>query len=941
MMFVKQLIINKGEETLNDFIVGLWSDPDLGDAADDLVGCDTTLGMGIVYNSGADVNFAGFSGGTPAAGYDFFQGPMVPSPGDTAYMFDRYIPDMRNLKMTSFTKYINSDPTYYDPNNAVEAYNYMSGFMPDGSDFPFVASGGTKFVHPGDPTKDTGPTDTEYVDTDLHPPDDRRFLMNAGPFTMVPGDSQEVVFGIINAAAGDPLDSYLYLKQVDAMAQLAYDIHFALPPSPPNPTVEVTTFEDEIILTWDRAAELYTAEDLVDKDPDLNNTEFVFEGYNVYQLETASGAGAVKRLATFDLDNGIAEIYDDVFDANFGETISRRVQFGSDSGLKRSFSISADALNNGVPLLINRMYYFAVTAYGYNQYGIPKTLESPMLIMAIRPQVSTTWMSEDETAIYGTVLAAEHTAGPSDGVAQAVVVNPKELTGDDYELSFATENYYLDFDGFWKHTTESGKAKPLDVSPSMVTGVAVTGPGGTLDLNFEIDVQSPDYNYAAGVLITVPGAVINSATGPDGIAVAIQADGQSVLFGDLDLDGAGDFAGGEHVTINVLTSSVDDESIGFDFVIYDDGWADLLCDTDRDGVIDPDMLDYCNAYDLGPGNAVIANAEGSGTITEFGYAYKAIEGWYATNLTTGEIVTPHTTIQSGVATDNIFEGVFIPGGPAGTNAGPIAEGLQFAVDGPELGINRISETDLDDNVLDANVGVYPPSLGTTGYILSHRDHAGLGAGRNHDRFDFWGMDDVIIDFSETSLNFSYSGGVPVIETATGLPGTLPFSMYRVKFPSGDRVRLFAGIWDTDEDGVWGATDPYWTEGVYGKQSYEGIYAWQGYGPAGEEIAYDPANDATYIADGGLPNDADHSFGSNPGFFNYPFVTATMVVLYLDGSTPPWGNRIWMITNKANTSQDKFLVSTAGILGSAKAYDSDGIKVWPNPYFGFNPEERDP
>ena len=203
------------------------------------------------------------------------------------------------------------------------------------------------------------------------------------------------------------------------------------------------------------------------------------------------------------------------------------------------------------------------------------------------------------------------------------------------------------------------------------------------------------------------------------------------------------------------------------------------------------------------------------------------------------------------------------------------------------------------------------------------------------------MDDVIIDFSETSLNFSYSGGVPVIETATGLPGTLPFSIYRVKFPSGDRVRLFAGIWDTDEDGAWGATDPYWTEGVYGKQSYEGIYAWQGYGPAGEEIAYDPANDATYIADGGLPNDADHAFGSNPGFFNYPFVTATMVVLYLDGSTPPWGNRIWMITNKANTSQDKFLVSTDGILGSAKAYDSDGIKVWPNPYFGFNPEERDP
>ncbi|MFC1566015.1 hypothetical protein ACFL4B_03650, partial [Candidatus Neomarinimicrobiota bacterium] len=472
MMFIKELIINRGEETLNDMIIGLWSDPDLGDAADDLVGCDTTLGMGIVYNSGTDVNFAGYSGGTPAAGYDFFQGPMVPAPGETAYMFDREIPDMRNLKMTSFTKYINSDPVYYDPNNAEEAYNYMSGFMPDGSDFPFVASGGTKFVHPGDPTKDTGPNDTEYVDSDLHPPDDRRFLMNAGPFIMAPGDSQEVVFGILHAAAGDPLDSYLYLKNLDALAQLAYDIHFALPPSPPNPTVEVTTFEDEIILTWDAASELYTAEDLVDKDPDLNSTEFVFEGYNVYQIETASGSGAVKRLATFDLANGITEIYDDVFDANFGETINRRVQFGSDSGLKRSINITADGLNNGAPLLTNRMYYFAVTAYGYNEYGIPKTLESPMQIIEVRPQVNTTWMSEDETAIYGTSIEAEHTTGPSDGTARVTVVNPKVLTGDDYEMFFATENYYQNIDGLWINENAGGKErleKILDCSGSMIT----------------------------------------------------------------------------------------------------------------------------------------------------------------------------------------------------------------------------------------------------------------------------------------------------------------------------------------------------------------------------------------------------------------------------------------------------------------------------------------
>jgi hypothetical protein len=84
MMFVKELIINKGDNTINDMYVGLWSDPDLGDAGDDFVGCDTTLGLGFCWNDGVDADYASYSGGTPAVGYDFFQGPIVPSAADTA-----------------------------------------------------------------------------------------------------------------------------------------------------------------------------------------------------------------------------------------------------------------------------------------------------------------------------------------------------------------------------------------------------------------------------------------------------------------------------------------------------------------------------------------------------------------------------------------------------------------------------------------------------------------------------------------------------------------------------------------------------------------------------------------------------------------------------------------------------------------------------------------
>ncbi|HIN02229.1 MAG TPA: hypothetical protein EYM60_02715, partial [Candidatus Marinimicrobia bacterium] len=96
MMFVKGLIINKGGVDVTETIIGLWSDPDLGYAGDDFVGCDTTLGLGYCYNDGAD---ADYGADVPAIGYDFFQGPIVESVGDTAFAFGRKIPGYKNLGM--------------------------------------------------------------------------------------------------------------------------------------------------------------------------------------------------------------------------------------------------------------------------------------------------------------------------------------------------------------------------------------------------------------------------------------------------------------------------------------------------------------------------------------------------------------------------------------------------------------------------------------------------------------------------------------------------------------------------------------------------------------------------------------------------------------------------------------------------------------------------
>ena len=501
MVFLKQLVVNKGSNDLTEMYMGLWSDPDLGYAGDDFVGCNVPLGVGYVWNDGDDSQYSTLDIGTPAAGYDFFQGPMVDCDAgedcsEGAKMFGTRHPGKKNLSMSSFAFYINGDPTYTDPSDEIEGYYYMQGLRKDGSVYPNEIAGddyNQKFCFYGDPSlahSTANPVDGNYT-----PSADRRFLMNVGPFTMAPGDSQEVVFGIFHAAGGGALASVAYLMEVDALAQTAYNIDFALPDSPPAPSVQATALADQVILVWGDGAESYSATSEVDVDDAGNPTTFIFEGYNVYQAETASGAGKVKRLATYDLVNGITEIYDDVFNAELGETINIRTQFGSDSGLEHYHSITGDGLDNNSKLITNREYYFTVTAYGHNAWGIPKTLESSPTYLSVRPEVPNTYSAGENTASAGDSFTADH-VGPSQGSVDVVIINPADLTGDSYTMTMADAMPDGTVAVNWTLTNDqTGEAlitnNPVVGGVNTATGVVV-GPGGTPVVEgFQVLVNGP------------------------------------------------------------------------------------------------------------------------------------------------------------------------------------------------------------------------------------------------------------------------------------------------------------------------------------------------------------------------------------------------------------------------------------------------------------------
>lgn len=404
-VFVKLKIINKGTDQLDNMYAALWSDPDLGGFTDDLVGCDTTLSLGFCYN--ATNNDQQYGSAPPAVGYDFFVGPTDVN-GDT-------------LGLTSFNKYINGT----DPGSFDETYNYMRGFLPDGSDLIDPLTGQvTKFFHPGDPVTDSG-----WLDSN---PADRRFLMNSGPFAMAPGDTQEVVGAVIVAQGSDRLNSVTLLRQYDQVVQGVFELGFAIPGPPPAPSIRVTPLDGAADLTWGKEP-VGTVDST---NAALLNQEFHFEGYNLYQ--GASAAGPWKKIATFDVENDVMTTYAEVLDPAAGGSQRLVTQKGTDSGLEFHVQLKSDAIRGG--RLVNaRPYWFAVTAYSYDVRNITPVYVGPSkvgdLVETLESSIVSTQVIPASSAAT-LVDKADHVAGASEGSVELTYLNLSAVNGHRYRVSF-------------------------------------------------------------------------------------------------------------------------------------------------------------------------------------------------------------------------------------------------------------------------------------------------------------------------------------------------------------------------------------------------------------------------------------------------------------------------------------------------------------------------
>jgi len=436
VIFASTLLINKSGAPVDSMYMVQWSDPDLGDAGDDYAGCDTTRSLGYIYNSKVD---ATYGTAVPAGGFDFFQGPLVASPNDSAIFRLKYRKGYKNLPMTSFVFFTQGNDAFRDPtqglaNSDVQWYRLMnSTTAPAG--VPFYdpnTNQPVKFTLAGDPVTGTGWIDGQGGISAA----DRRICLVTGPFTMAVGDTQELVVASLAGLGGDRLSSISVMRAIDDKAQAAYNNLFSIPGPPPAPIVARAELDGKVILSWGDDVTIAKTEGTVDQG-------FTFQGYKVYEFPPPAVGGEPILLGSYDLNDGITVITDTVYDATTGQNMPTVLQLGTDNGVIRSLTLTSSKYTSA-PFINGTTYYFGITAYSYNANppaaAGTHSLESPpagalfpVIPHSLNPGTRYGGQAGDTLKPVVTIAAG---GTSTDGSAIGLIVDPTKLTGHRYAIGF-------------------------------------------------------------------------------------------------------------------------------------------------------------------------------------------------------------------------------------------------------------------------------------------------------------------------------------------------------------------------------------------------------------------------------------------------------------------------------------------------------------------------
>jgi len=368
MTFYRSKIVNRGFEALEKTYFGQWVDADLGNYADDYVGCDVNRSLGYCYNGDDnDEGVLGYGLNPPSIGVDFFEGPLDENGNE--------------LGMGVFMYYDNNfNPINGNPTNAIDFYNFLQGRWMNGNRMKFGGNGvnGTvetnyMFDNCTNPATATLPCWTEQ--TAGNQPADRRFLQSAGPFTLLPGAVNYVTVGVVWARAnsGGAAGSISSLKLASDKAQKLFNNKFNLINGPTPPVTEVQELNNELVVKLINAeiTEAYSE----DVKNELNQLiVYKFQGYLLYQLKDGTVSNnelnnveKARLIAQCDIKDEITTMINKDYDADVSALIPKLMVDGANKGVQRTFSVKSDAFAAGSNKnLVNfRTYYYLLMPYGF------------------------------------------------------------------------------------------------------------------------------------------------------------------------------------------------------------------------------------------------------------------------------------------------------------------------------------------------------------------------------------------------------------------------------------------------------------------------------------------------------------------------------------------------------------------------------------------------
>jgi hypothetical protein len=260
IIFIKYKIENTGlvADVLDSVFFSPWDDTDIGEAIDDLSGCDTTLSSIFTYNFNDDSQY----GVNPPAIYTtIIQGPLIntSSINDTAtikngtLIGEHKIPGYKNAGLFSFAGYGKNAPGQSFPSSLQYVHNYILGLDGYGNPLnPCDTLWGKVYgnvnctsVNPiywfsGDPVERIGWLDKI-------PADDRK-IATISPFTLEKSKPVEIILALVVGRGSDELNSITVARDNVQKAISEYQNNFSsmtyTPPAATNPVKDYIIYQN-------------------------------------------------------------------------------------------------------------------------------------------------------------------------------------------------------------------------------------------------------------------------------------------------------------------------------------------------------------------------------------------------------------------------------------------------------------------------------------------------------------------------------------------------------------------------------------------------------------------------------------------------------------------------------------------------------------------------